>query len=137
MRRVDAYLAAMDALHRTDFTAGRDVARQALSALTDHRGRDPPPTSTGPPPRAGGATGRGAAGAPAERAVAIYEQLPPCPGYVEALATESHLPAQAGHHSEAIVLARRAAEVSARLNDPALHKTRLSVLASLELGGRP
>ncbi len=134
VRHVDAYLAAMDALHRTDFTAGRDVARQALSALTDRTGRDAADIYRSaaelvePPAEAQRL---------AERAVAIYEQLPPCPGYVEALATQSHLLDKAGHDSEAIVLARRAAEVSARLNDPALHKTRLAVLASLELGGRP
>ena len=133
VRRVDAYLAAMDALFRTDVAAGREVAQGALGALGDLTGPDAAETYRAaalmvPPAEAL---------LLAERAVAIYEQLPPCGGYVEALGTQSYLLDKAGRCREATALATRATEVSEHVGDPALYKTRLAVQALLELDARP
>ncbi len=129
VRRVDAYLAALDALWLADAAAGRTVAEEALRALDDHTGRDAADTYRN---AAGFMEEPDEALRLAERAVAIYEQLPPCPGYVKALATQAYVLDCAGRDREAATLAARATEVSAGLGDPALHRTRLAVQASLE-----
>jgi hypothetical protein len=134
VRRVDAYLAAMDALRLADGTAGRTVAEEALCALDDHTGRDAADTYRH---AAGFMKDPDEALRLAEHAVAIYEQLPPCPGYVKALATQAHVLDSAGREREASTLAARATEVSAGLGDPVLHRTRLAVQASLELDASP
>jgi hypothetical protein len=129
VRRVDAYVAAMDALEATDAAAGTTVAEEALRALDDHTGRDAADTYR---KAAGFIEETDEALRLAEQAVAIYEQLPPCPGYVKALATQAYVLDSAGREREATTLATRATEVSAGLGVPALHRTRLAVQASLE-----
>ena len=129
VRRVDAYLAALDALWLADAAAGRTVAEEALRALDDHTGRDAADTYRH---AAGFMKETDEALRLAERAVAIYEQLPPCPGYVKALATQADVLDGAGREREAKTLAARATEVSAGLGDPVLHRTRLAVQATLE-----
>ena len=129
VRRVDAYLAALDALWLADAAAGRTVAEEALRALDDHTGRDAADTYRH---AAGFMEETDEALRLAERAVAIYEQLPPCPGYVKALATQADVLDGAGREREAKTLAARATEVSAGLGDPVLHRTRLAVQATLE-----
>jgi tetratricopeptide (TPR) repeat protein len=129
VRRCDAYLAAMDALAFTDVSTAWTVAEEAMRALPDTRGIDAAETYRRAAEFRGNLGDQAAALHLVDKAVRIYEDMPACTGYVEALARQEYLLGALGRYDEGAATAALATEISAQLGETGLYKTRLSVQA--------
>ena len=134
VRRSNAYLAAMDALEFTDVPTAWTVAEDAMGALTDTTGIDAAETYRRAAEFRGYLGHQTAALDLVNKAVRIYESMPACKGYVEALARQEYLLASLGRDDEGAATAALAAEISAHLGETGLYKTRLSVQAVYDAG---
>jgi tetratricopeptide (TPR) repeat protein len=129
VRRIEAYLAAMDALEFTDVEAAWTLAQEAMHTLDDPTGLDAAATYRRAAEFRGGLGHHEEGLALVGRALEIYEAAPPSPAYVDALARQEYLLSALGRDAEGAATAARAAEVSAALGDTAVYRTRLSVQA--------
>ena len=129
MRRCDAYLAAMDALGFTDVSTAWTVAEEAMRAIADPNRIDAAETYRRAAEFLGYLGDQAAALHLIDKAVRIYELVPACTGYVEALARQEYLLASLGRDDEGAATNSLASEISAHLGDTGQYKTRLSVQA--------
>ena len=126
VRRHDAYVAAIDALHASDAPAALEVAQEALRRL-------PVPDSLDAAEiyreastllAKGGDPDRGLA--LADRALCIYESHPGSEGHVQALAARAFLMNGLGRHEECAAAIARAVDLSTGLGNRRLHRSLLA-----------
>ncbi|MFC4784210.1 ATP-binding protein [Nocardioides sp. MAHUQ-72] len=132
VRRWDAYLAAMDALEFIDVAAARVVAEEAMRELPDPESTDAAEVYRRAAQFQGNQGDPEGALSLLDKAIEIYEALPPSPGYVRALDAREYVLASLGRDAEGAATNARAMEVGAALGDAAGQRTRLSVQAVYE-----
>ena len=126
MRKIDAYVAAMDALESTDVVAGAEMVRAALDELTDPDGIDAADIYQW------AAHFQGRMGDPEgalgilDRAIRIYEASAPSAAYAHALVGRDLLLVGLDRYDEARAATALATEISAGLGDPITHRTMLA-----------